>query len=161
MYKESELLAKKLPELKEIGLSLSIPKANYLRKPELIEKIMASGKESGSSVKPTEQAQNGEQQEHQAKKMRPRKNDEPKDKKESGHQDKSEERDNKPQHRKEAPRRNQGDKSAAHNNDRQNKDQNEVRRNIMTIANSTTVIKTITNVLTTLEIVSMNLKALL
>jgi transcription termination factor Rho len=51
MYKESELLAKKLPELKEIGLSLSIPKAKYLRKPELIEKIMQSGNgsENGKS----------------------------------------------------------------------------------------------------------------
>ena len=41
MYKESELLVKKLPELKDLAESLSIPKAKYLNKPELISRIMA------------------------------------------------------------------------------------------------------------------------
>lgn len=41
MYKESELLVKKLPELKGLAESLNIPKAKYLNKPELISRIMA------------------------------------------------------------------------------------------------------------------------
>jgi transcription termination factor Rho len=41
MYKESELLVKKLPELKDLAESLNIPKAKYMRKPELITQIMA------------------------------------------------------------------------------------------------------------------------
>ena len=57
MFKESELLAKKLPELKELGESLNIPKAKYLRKPDLITQIMAlnsasNGKKEGNA-KPT------------------------------------------------------------------------------------------------------------
>lgn len=40
MYNETELAAKKLPELKEIGIGLSIPKAKYMRKPELIQSIL-------------------------------------------------------------------------------------------------------------------------
>lgn len=53
MYKESELLAKKLPELKELGESLNIPKAKYMRKPELIQEIMAL---PTSAETPTKQA---------------------------------------------------------------------------------------------------------
>ena len=41
MYNETDLAGKKLPELKEIGIGLSIPKAKYMRKPELIESILA------------------------------------------------------------------------------------------------------------------------
>ena len=41
MYNETELAGKKLPELKEIGIGLSIPKAKYMRKPELIQSILA------------------------------------------------------------------------------------------------------------------------
>lgn len=53
MYKESELLVKKLPDLKDLAESLNIPKARYMRKPELIEKILALPEGSlGAEPKP-------------------------------------------------------------------------------------------------------------
>ena len=72
MFKESELLAKKLPELKELGESLNIPKAKYLRKPDLITQIMAlnsasNGKKEGNA-KPTHAHDSQDE-----RKIRPRK----------------------------------------------------------------------------------------
>lgn len=51
MYTKSDLAAKKLPELKEIGIALNIPKARYMRKPELIDAIVGGG-DSSSDEKP-------------------------------------------------------------------------------------------------------------
>ena len=45
-------MAKKLPDLKELGESLNIPKAKYLRKPELIGLILAQ-KEESKAPEPT------------------------------------------------------------------------------------------------------------
>ncbi len=55
MYNESDLQAKKLPDLKELGESLSIPKTRYMRKPELVEAILAAStsKEDNPEVAPT------------------------------------------------------------------------------------------------------------
>jgi len=39
MYSESELKSMKLPELKDLGHSLNVPKARYLKKSELVEAI--------------------------------------------------------------------------------------------------------------------------
>ena len=56
MYNESELSAKKLPDLKEIGESLNIPKARYLRKPELVELILAHKAEDAAPETVKDQA---------------------------------------------------------------------------------------------------------
>ena len=45
MLTEKDLQARKLPELKDLGASLDIPKAKYLKKGELVEAILkATGK---------------------------------------------------------------------------------------------------------------------
>ncbi len=49
MYTKSDLAVKKLPELKEIGIALNIPKARYMRKPELIEAIVGGDNSSGEA----------------------------------------------------------------------------------------------------------------
>ncbi|MCH8554362.1 MAG: transcription termination factor Rho [Schleiferiaceae bacterium] len=49
MYSEKELSTMKLPELKELGVKLNIPKAKYLRKPELVAAIAAREGQSSSS----------------------------------------------------------------------------------------------------------------
>ena len=75
MFKESELLAKKLPDLKELGESLNIPKAKYMRKPELIEQIMATNeKRNGSEKKEAATPVENEQQAGGDRKIRQRKN---------------------------------------------------------------------------------------
>ncbi|MDX5326447.1 MAG: transcription termination factor Rho [Bacteroidota bacterium] len=52
MYAEADLKALKLPDLKEIGVKLDIPKAKYMRKPELVEAIMKTQNgQSGSDQK--------------------------------------------------------------------------------------------------------------
>src|SRR6056300_1739489 len=52
MYSETELKSMKLPELKELGQSLNIPKARYLNKASLVEAI--TGLNSSSSSKAEE-----------------------------------------------------------------------------------------------------------
>lgn len=52
MYSETELKSMKLPELKELGQSLNIPKARYLNKASLVEAI--TGLNSSSSLKAEE-----------------------------------------------------------------------------------------------------------
>ncbi len=49
MYSEKELSTMKLPELKELGVKLNIPKAKYLRKPELVAAIATREGQSNSS----------------------------------------------------------------------------------------------------------------
>lgn len=51
MYTETDLKTKKLPELKEIGIALNIPKARYMRKPELIAAITGGNGEIGEEIK--------------------------------------------------------------------------------------------------------------
>jgi len=90
MYKESELLVRKLPELKELAESLNISKARYMRKPELIEKIMALPQAAATKVEqPKEQPaeakepeapkveRNTPQQSQQQQSQRPREPREP------------------------------------------------------------------------------------
>ncbi|KAB2814801.1 transcription termination factor Rho [Phaeocystidibacter luteus] len=50
MYTKADLAEKKLPELKEIGIALNIPKARYMRKPELIEAIVGGDKPAGEAA---------------------------------------------------------------------------------------------------------------
>ena len=54
MFTESELNGKKLPELVEIGKTVNVGKARYLRKPELIEQILKVQSSAGGETKPTE-----------------------------------------------------------------------------------------------------------
>ncbi|MEY4460312.1 MAG: hypothetical protein RL429_301, partial [Bacteroidota bacterium] len=47
-----DLSDRKLPELKELAESLGVPKARYLRKPELLEAIQQLGERGGASSAP-------------------------------------------------------------------------------------------------------------
>ena len=57
MLTENDLRARKLPELKELGASLSIPKAKYMKKEELVAAIlMVTGKGAPEQVIVAEKA---------------------------------------------------------------------------------------------------------
>ncbi|NVK26902.1 MAG: transcription termination factor Rho [Flavobacteriia bacterium] len=57
MYTKADLADKKLPELKEIGIALNIPKARYMRKPELIEAIVGGDKPAGDAAPKSDSTQ--------------------------------------------------------------------------------------------------------
>ncbi len=64
MYSETELKSMKLPELKELGQSLNIPKARYLNKASLVEAI--------AGLKPTTSPKKEEKVDHGSKPKRER-----------------------------------------------------------------------------------------
>ena len=51
MLTENELQARKLPELKDLGVSLDIPKARYMNKGELVGAILSKTGQSSSAGK--------------------------------------------------------------------------------------------------------------
>ena len=54
MLTAKDLQARKLPELKDLGASLDIPKAKYLKKGELVEAILrATGKTEAPGAETT------------------------------------------------------------------------------------------------------------
>ena len=55
MLNENELQARKLPELKDLGASLDIPKARYMKKGELVSAILSKTGQSSTAEKTTEQ----------------------------------------------------------------------------------------------------------
>ena len=55
MLTENELQARKLPELKDLGASLDIPKARYMKKGELVSAILSKTGQSSTAEKTTEQ----------------------------------------------------------------------------------------------------------
>jgi transcription termination factor Rho len=125
MLSEKDLQARKLPELKELGTSLSIPKAKYLKKGELVEAIL---KVTGQKNAPSDDASTAPatqpQQENVATEQPQKKPNRTGDKPQGGNQ-----RDRKPNERterserKERPHsnRNEGTKEKTSNHERQEK----------------------------------------
>ena len=54
MLTENDLQARKLPELKDLGASLDIPKARYMKKGELVSAILSKTGQSSTAEKTTE-----------------------------------------------------------------------------------------------------------
>ncbi len=118
MYKESELAAKKLPELKAIGESLSIPKAKYLRKPELIEKIVAAGNGASKGENEPKKAEKSAAPQHEKREQRHHKRPDraPEDKKDAREQSHDGHRtdDHKQQHQRDNRNHKGGDNRPHH-----------------------------------------------
>ena len=64
MLTENELQARKLPELKDLGASLDIPKARYMNKGELVSAILSKTGQSSSAGKTTENPEKLDRTEH-------------------------------------------------------------------------------------------------
>jgi transcription termination factor Rho len=76
MLSEKDLQARKLPELKELGTSLSIPKAKYLKKGELVEAILqVTGQKDTASAEATSAPAKPQQQEQSAPKPQQNRNE--------------------------------------------------------------------------------------
>jgi len=89
MLTENDLRARKLPELKDLGASLSIPKAKYMKKEELVTAILAvTGKNAPAAESAPEKAP-------EAKSERP-----PKAKAEQNNDDQNQRRERNPKHQK-------------------------------------------------------------
>jgi transcription termination factor Rho len=87
MLTENDLRARKLPELKDLGASLSIPKAKYMKKEELVTAILAvTGKNAPAAESAPEKAR-------EAKSERPQKA-----KAEQNNDDQNQPRERTPQH---------------------------------------------------------------
>lgn len=115
MYTKADLAQKKLPELKEIGIALNIPKARYMRKPELIEAIVGGG---SSTAAPSEKSE--KETTDNAPSSTPSSNDQGKERQEN---QRRERRPRRPQGEEGSSDQNtdsKGDDSSAQNNDRRN-----------------------------------------
>ncbi|MEL0146048.1 MAG: transcription termination factor Rho, partial [Schleiferiaceae bacterium] len=89
MLTENDLRARKLPELKDLGASLSIPKAKYMKKEELVTAILAvTGKNAPAAESAPEKAP-------EAKSERPQKA-----KAEQNNDDQNQRRERNPKHQK-------------------------------------------------------------
>ena len=89
MLTENDLRARKLPELKDLGASLSIPKAKYMKKEELVAAIlMVTGKGAPKQVTTTEK-------DHETKPERPQKA-----KSEQSNDEQNQRRERNPKHQK-------------------------------------------------------------
>ena len=64
MLTENELQARKLPELKDLGASLDIPKARYMNKGELVSAILSKTGQSSSAGKTTANPEKLDRTEH-------------------------------------------------------------------------------------------------
>ncbi len=124
MLSEKDLQARKLPELKELGTSLSIPKAKYLKKGELVEAILkVTGQTNAPSVDASTAPATQPQQEKVATEQPQNKPNRTGDKLQGGNRDRKPNERTERSERKERPHsnRNEGTKEITSNHERQEK----------------------------------------